>query len=316
MSGRILIAVSLVGLVLPAAAAAHGRGAAIALDHRLRLARATASLPGVEVRVLDGDRDFQVSVAPGVDLLVRGELGEPLLRIDPRGVFVNASSPTATSDSIVAASRRGWVQLSRGRSIAWHDHRLAPPPTTRVGPDGSFSIPIVLDGRPAAIAGTFFRVARPASWPWFALPPPLRSAPSASRAAPARAARARLTVGLGLAGGLAALACVTTFAARDAPSGGVAWLQIGTGLALGAVLAGVLVSLRGRARVHAAGVVGAIGAAVSLSSLSIFWHGVIISVLPAAAARLVCGLALVCGASAAVLSFLPDSERPLPAVRR
>jgi len=82
------------------------------------------------------------------------------------------------------------------------------------------------------------------------------------------------------------------------------------------VLGGLLVWLRGRSRVHAAGVVGAIGAAVSLSSLSIFWHGVIISVLPAVAARLVCELALVCGASAAVLSFLPDFDEPLLAGRR
>ena len=49
-------------------AAAHGRG-----RHdraRLPARRSTAStraLPGVHVRVLDGDRDFQVRVDPGVD---------------------------------------------------------------------------------------------------------------------------------------------------------------------------------------------------------------------------------------------------------
>ena len=108
---------------------------------------------------------------------------------------------------------------------------------------------------------------------------------------------------------------MTTFAARDAPSGRVAWLQIAAGLAIGAVLAGLLVALRGRRRVHAAGIVGGIAAAASIGSLPVFWHGVVISALPATPARLACGLALVCGVAAAALSFLPDFDEER-AVRR
>jgi hypothetical protein len=305
---RPALAAALVALALPAQAAAHGRNATVALDYRLTLDHATLTMPGVHVSILDGDRDLEVSVAPGVDLVIRGELHEPFLRIDSRGVWANASSPTATSDSVVSSRLKGWVHLSSGRSIAWHDHRLAPPPRSAVGPDGSFAIPVVVDGRPALIAGTFFRVARPALWPWLLGAGGLLG--GIGVALRRRQLRARLTIALGLAGGLGALAAVTTFAARDAPTGGVAWLQIGTGIALGLVLGGLLVRLRGRAQVHAAGVVGAIGAAVSLSSLSVFWHGVVISALPAGLARLVCGLALVCGTAAAALSFLPDFDEP------
>ena len=75
--------------------------------------------------------------------------------------------------------------------------------------------------------------------------------------------------------------------------------------------AGLLVYLRGIRRVHAAGVVGAIAAAVSISSLPVFWHGVVISALPATGARLACALALVCGAAAAALSFLPELDEPV-----
>jgi len=175
-------------------------------------------------------------------------------------------------------------------------------------------VPIVLNGRPATIGGAFFRVARPSALPWLAGATALATA--IALVARERPFRARLTIGLGLTAGLAALVSVTAFAVRDAPAGGVAWLQVGTALALAVVLGGLLVRLRGRGRVHAAGVVGAVGAAVSLSSLSVFWHGVIISALPATLARLLCGFALLSGTSSALLSFLPDFDEPLARVRR
>ena len=112
-----------------------------------------------------------------------------------------------------------------------------------------------------------------------------------------------------MAAGLAALAAVTTFAVRAAPTGGVAWLQLVSGIVVAVALGGLLVYLRGIRRVHAAGVVGAIAAAVSISSLPVFWHGVVVSALPAPGARLACALALVCGVAAAALSFLPEPER-------
>ena len=306
---RAALAIGLAALALPAEAAAHGRGATIALDYRLTLDPATLALPGVHVRVLDGDRDFQVEVDPGVRLVVRGALNEPLLRIDRSGVWVNADSPTATLDGIVSTSKHGWVELSGGRSIAWHDHRLAPPPSSTPGPVGRFAVAIEINGHPGSISGTFVRVPRPAPWPW-----PVAAAALVAGIVLAlrrRSLRAALTVGIGVAAGIAALAEVTTFAVRDAPTGGVGWLQVGTAIAVAAALGALLLRLRGRARVHAAGVVGAVAAAVSLSSLPVFWHGVVISALPAVAARAVCGLAIVCGAAAAALSFLPDFDEPV-----
>jgi hypothetical protein len=168
-------------------------------------------------------------------------------------------------------------------------------------------IPITVDGRPATIGGTFWRVPSPAAWPW--LVGALAFAGAIAAAAVFRRGwRAYLTVGLGTAAGLGALVAVTTFAAKDAPNGRIAWLQIAAGVLVGLVLAAVLVVLHGGRRVHAAGVVGAIAAAASIGSLPVFWHGVVISALPATSARFVCGLAFVGGAAAAALSFLPDFD--------
>ncbi len=239
---------------------------------------------------------------------MRGVLREPLIRFGADGIWVNASSPTATADGLVSRERSGWVRVADGRSLAWHDHRLAPPPVTRPGPAGRFSIPVTVDGRERTIGGTFVRVARPALWPWLAGGIALAAGIYAvSRRRPWHGA---LTVGLGVAGGFAALAAVTTFAVRAAPTGGVAWLQLASGIAVAVVLGGLLVYLRGRRRAHAAGVVGAVAAAVALSSLPVFWHGVVVSALPATGARLVCALALVCGLAAAALSFLPEFDEP------
>jgi hypothetical protein len=306
---RAAVPVALVALALPAQAAAHGRGATIALDYRLALDPSARSLPGIHVRVLDGDRDLQVRADRGVRLVVLGALHEPLLRIDATGVWVNASSPTATGDRLVSSAKRGWVHMNDGRTVVWHDHRLAPPPASDPGPAGRFSVPVDLDGRPAAISGTFFRVARPAAWPW-ALGAVVLVA-GIVVAVRRRSTLGMLTVALGIASGLAALLLVTTFAVRDSPSGGVAWLQLVASVAVAAVLGVLLLRLRGRSRVHAAGVIGAVAAAVSLSSLSVFWHGVVISLLPGTVARLLCVLAVAGGAAAAVLSFLPDFDEPV-----
>jgi hypothetical protein len=310
--GRPLAVAGVAALLLPATASAHGRSPTVALDFRLRLA---GSVPGVRVRVLDGDRSLQLSAAAGRRVVVDGYLREPLLRIDPTGVWVNAASPTAAADRLVSGRGAGWIRIGGGRTIAWHDHRLAPPAVSKPGPAGGFAIPISVDGHGSTITGTFWRVARPSVWPWLGAAVGLVVGILAATRY-FRGARAAITIGLGVVAGLGALVAVSTFAARDAPSGRVAWLQIGAGLAIGAVLAALLLALRGRRRVHAAGIVGGIAAAASIESLPVFWHGVVISALPATQARLACGLALVCGAAAAALSFLPDFDEDRRAVRR
>jgi hypothetical protein len=279
----------------------------VALDYRIELHPPISD--GISVHVLDGDRSLRVRSVHGEPIVVRGALKEPMLRISGAGVWVNAGSPTAEADRLAPAGKSGWIKVSSGSEYAWHDHRLSPPPVSTPGPAGQFSVPVTIAGRQTAITGEFVRVPRPAFWSWA-----LAAAALAGGIAVAtrrRSTRAALTIGLGLAAGAFALIEVTTFAFRDAPSGGVAWLQVMTAFLVAAILAVLLVRLHGRARIHAAGVVGAVAAAVSLSSLPVFWHGVIISALPATAARAACGLAIALGIAAAVLSFLPEFDEPV-----
>jgi len=289
---------ALAGLAAPAEASAHGRGPAVALDYRLRLAPSPA---GLEVRILDGDRSLEARVAPGSRALVLGYLREPMLRFDSRGVFANASSPTAQSDRLVAEGS-GWVQVAGGRSYTWHDHRLTPG-----GRRGTFAIPVRVDGRPGVIAGSFVRVPRPALWPWLAGAAALAGAVWA--AAARRRLRLPLALGLGVVSGAAALVAAIAFAIRDRPGGGVGWLQIGAAAAVALALGAPILSFRSRRRAQAAGVAGAVAAAATIASLPVFWHGVVVSALPADLVRAACGLALVGGTLAAALSLLPEFDR-------
>ena len=310
----VLAVVVLAVLALPGVASAHGSAPTVALDFKVSLDRDAPGLSGVHVRVLDGDRAFELRVDEGTQVTVLGTLDEPFLRIGSAGVWVNADSPTAALDRLVAANTKGWVQVGHGATFVWHDHRLRPPPTSVAGPAGRLIVPILVNGKPAKVMGTFVRVDPPSLWPW--LVSGLVLAAGLASLTRRRNLRAPLTVSLGLIGGLAALAAVTTFALRTSTTGSIAWVQIGAGLAVALALGGILVRFKGNARAHAAGAIGVIAAAVSLGSLPVFWHGVVISALPATLARAACGTALLAGAAAALMSFLPDFDSGPRRVRR
>ena len=163
---RTVIPVVLAALALPAQAAAHGRAPTVALDYRLALSTRDAdALGGARPRARRRPR-LPGSRRPGYRApRPRGAAGAAAA-VDSTGVWVNASSPTATSDKLVSPTRHGWIHLNGGRTVVWHDHRLSPPPASRPGPAGQFVVPVDVNGVPRAISGEFFRVARPAAWPW------------------------------------------------------------------------------------------------------------------------------------------------------
>ncbi|HEY7398180.1 MAG TPA: hypothetical protein VH538_07760 [Gaiellaceae bacterium] len=291
----------LLALLVPANAAAHGRGPIVALDDRLKIDRPAA---GIAVRVLDGDRSLRVSVEPGRSVVVRGYLDEPMIRFAGGAVEANRASPTASADRIVSAGS-GWQRVATGRSFAWHDHRLAPPAGSPVGSAGRWSVPVTIDGRRAAITGTFVRVRRPSILPWL-LGAAGVAAAVAALAARRPQSRATLVLVLAVVAGSAALLAIAAFSVRDAPTGGIEWFQLGGGAVVAAAGATILARTSGSRRTAAAGVIGALAAAAMLSSLPVFRHGVVISALPAALARLACAAAVVGGVCAAALSLVAD----------
>jgi len=254
----------------------------------------------VHLRILDGDRSLEARVDPGRSLLVRGLLHEPMLRINGAGVFANAASPTAESEKIVQTGS-GWLRVGSGPAFVWHEHRLTP-----AGSRGRFVIPVQVNGRAGVIAGSFVRVARPAVWPWLAAAAVLAGVVVA--AARRRACLLPLAVGLGACAGAAALTATIAFALRDRPAGGTGWLPIIGAVAIALTLAVPFVLLCGKRRAQVASITGAVAAAAMITSLPVFWHGVVISAFPADIVRLLCGLALVAGVSAAAVSLLPEFD--------
>lgn len=287
-------------LAAPASASAHARNATVALDYRLVLA--PTSLPGVSIGVLDGDRDLRVRVH-GATLVVLGDLGERMLRIAPAGTWANRASTTAVAEKL---TRRGggWQKVGSGPEFVWHEHRLSPPPydAATTGPAPRFTIPAELEGRRVTIGGTFVRVGRPSPWPWLGGAVALLAAIGLLLRLRPRL-RGQVATTLGAAAGAAALTAFVSFTTADATTGRVAWGQIAVAAAFAAALAVAFVRLHGARRSHLAGVVGAGAAALSLGSLGVFRHGVVVSSLPAAGARALCALALAAGVASLATSL-------------
>jgi hypothetical protein len=134
--GLVLLIFTLAVLAAPGPAAAHPTSPTVAVDYRLRLSSATQNLAGVHVDVVDGDRGLRLKADPSVGLVVKGVLGEPLLRFSSTGVWVNRRSPTAAANKLVASPRggsgSGWTRVASGHTFVWHDHRLGPPFTLEV----------------------------------------------------------------------------------------------------------------------------------------------------------------------------------------
>jgi hypothetical protein len=298
--------VAWVMLAVPASASAHARTPTVALDYRLVLDRATRSLPGVSVGILDGDRSLRL-IARTTTVTVFGDLREPMLKVGPSGAFANRASATAVSQRLVS-SGTGWERVG-GSTFTWHDHRLAPPPYdgSRTGAVGRLRIPVVVGGREAALAGSFVRYRRPTPWPWLASA--LVGAAAAiglARSVPER--RRPLSVALGATSGVAAVASLASFNAADSPTGRVAWVELLLAGVVGAAALVAIVRADAERRTFVAGLVGAAAAATTLGSLAVFRHAVVIAALPPAAARAVCAVALAGGVAAAATGIVMRSR--------
>ena len=305
------IIVAIAFLAVPGTAAAHSGAPTVALDFRLDLSPATRALSGVRVDLVDGDRGLRVRVDPKTELTVLGDLGEPVLRFDSSGVWVNRGSPTAAGAKLTPPSTdsaTSWALRTHGHSVRWHDHRLAPPRTARAGVAGSWSIPIVLRGQRAAFAGTYVRMPRPHSWLWLglALVLGLGVAAVAWRRPKARPALLVVCGALAAAGVLVASA---SFATADELGARSQWIEFGVVVALVGVAVYGVASGRRALPVWVAVGMGIVCAALSLGSLGVLWHGYVITSLPSTVTRLAVLLAVVAGTAAGLLGISVDAAR-------
>jgi hypothetical protein len=317
-----LLAVAL-ALVAPATASAHA-GGRIATDFEARVIGLAPRATGVRARVLGGDLKLELTVSGGHEVVVLGLEGEPFLRFSPDGVAANAASPTAWStgvvgrpDAVKTASGPAWRRVSSGHTYAWHESRLRPRPSVAGGSAtprrvAQWSIPLLVDGRRARLAGWEWYATGPPAWPWLAaVLVPLAAAIVAVRYGHRRlhrriaAALVPVAVGAWLAGWIGILL-----------DGGASTLVLALAAAYAAVtillVAAALAAASGNARMAVAGIVGALAAVFTLPEIEAFTRGFVLSALPATAARaaaivsFTAGLALVAAAVPAMADILRD----------
>ena len=214
---RLLVAGAAVvaALVLPGAALAHvGKSAPVATNFDAEISGVEPPSSAVEAKVVDGDRALWLRVRANATVLIPGAEGEPLLRFDRAGVFVNLRSLTAQSDRIDRFELRPdpnphaaplWHRLNSGHSYLWHEHRLhaLEPLARRHGTTtvvGRWSVPLLIDGKRHALAGVLVYHPPGSAWPWILLACALAATSAAALAVSSLAAR-RMAV-------LAALAAV------------------------------------------------------------------------------------------------------------
>ena len=301
----------------PAAAGAHLRTGTVAVDYR-----ATVAAPQREayaVGVYESDRALHLTVHPGHSVVVLGYLGEPFLRVDPRGVAVNTASPTAASAGVlkkgaeVIAARPVWVLRSGRGSVVWHDARVQSLPAGRT--HGTWAVPVVVDGRRGRISGEIERLRRPSPWPWLALLGlfVLAVVPFAVRRRPRTLRTA--TIALGAVAGVAAVVTAIGFAADTYASAGT-WIEGADEIAFAVVGFALLVRGRAAVRVGAGIGLGLLAVAVGLTKGDALLHALVLSAIPGVLARLFVVTAILAGGAAAAvggLYFATGAERqPAP----
>jgi hypothetical protein len=277
----------------PDVASAHvGRTLPVATDFTTRV---VGFIPGVEAKAVDGDQTLWLRANASATVLVPGALGEPLLRFDPRGVWLNLRSPTAQADGIdrldlrpsaAPHARPLWHRLTATHAYLWHEHRLhALEPLakgrTSAGPVGPWSVPVVVDGRRFSIEGVLDY--RPAGLSW------LRVTVTALLAGATGLAAARSAVALV---GIALVVTAFVWAIRvgrelygrpGVPA--IGYVEIAITCVVGAALVYGLVSRDAGTRVVTAFLAGFGALYEGLTMLPVLTHAVALSALPTSAAR-------------------------------
>jgi hypothetical protein len=295
-----------VAAAVPDVASAHvGRTLPVATNF---IARVVDAVPGLQAKVVDGDQTLWMRAPASTVVLVPGTLGEPLLRFDARGVWLNLRSPTAQADHIdrldlrPSANPRAqplWHRVAGGHAYAWHEHRLhALEPLARgrssaetVGP---WSVPVVANGRRRSLGGVLDY--RPPGRSW------LRIGLAALLAAIGAAVAARSRTALV---GLALVATAFVWAIRvgrelygrpDVPA--IGYAEIALTCVVGAVLVYGLVNREPGARVFTAFFAGFGALYEGLTMLPVLTHAVALNALPTTVARVAEVLALGAGVAA------------------
>jgi len=249
-----LIAGAIVGLLaalLTAApatpATAHGQDAPTAKN--LKVVVNPVAVAGVTVRAVEAGARLELTNHSAATVEILGSYGEPFLRVRPDGVDEHTGA--------------GWRATSDRPVVRWHEERAGAP---------GWSVPLLVDGVPAAIRGTVVVPPAPPVTAWWTATLVL---------AIAGVLAARIRVPLAIVLGAVAIVVTVAFAAAATTPGAAGefasqLLARGWSLLAGlAVLAAGLVSGRRRADLAVAATAGCAAVAAGLAHSGVFANAVI-----------------------------------------
>jgi hypothetical protein len=295
-------------LATPATAAAHLRSGTVAVDFRATIFHPQTA--AYTAKIFQSDRALSVTVKPGHTVELIGYLGEPVFRLDNAGLAINRSSPTAAalrligeSDHVDAPTPR-W-QLEAGQhSVVWHDARTQTlPPGVRAG---EWRVPLLVDGSRVTLRGDLRRYPAPLLWPWIAALLAILAAGLAPVLLAHRASAESVAIGAALLAAAATIVLLAAFA-FDAYASPGTWIEAVDSLVLLAV--GVWVLRRGPQRFHVAAAIGMglVALAVGLLEGAVFFHPIVLAVLPATVIRVAAIVAIGAGIDAFTLGIVSYS---------
>ena len=315
-------------------------------DYRSTILRIRPALPpGVRVDVVGGDSFLQARVAPGHTLVVPDyEQGTdttpaPYLRFSSDGTVERNERSIAAA---INRSRYGngpgatdphgaprWKVVAHDGRYLWHDHRIHWMLPTRPaaisadgrvdmgGPDGTWSIELLVDGKPATVTGELVLLRSPSPIPWVILVAVLALIlvgvalvrVRAGRPAPHRALAGALVAG----SALAVLVGTAQWRGLPAVAGGTVLTAAVPAAALAASIL-ALVTRRARTRLVAlAAAVAALGGWAVLRR-SVLVRAVLPTPLPFGVDRAITALALgVSLAGLVILVWRPPTDPAAPA---
>jgi hypothetical protein len=319
MPGRGLVLALLAALAAGAAAApdasAHLRSGTLAVDYRVSLRDASA--PAYDARIYQSDHGLTLTVRPGHVVVLVGYLGEPVFRLDGRGLSINAASPTAVAvrllgkQAAVDASVPVWRTQAGRRTATWHDARAQGLPSGVSS--GIWRVPLIVDGRHIRLEGELRRYGRPLVWVWLVVLA-LWLAAGGALLTTGRLPGQRAAAVFALMG--AAAATLTTIGfALDAYASPGTWILSFDAIAF--LVAGVAVLLRGPEHLRAVGAIGTglVALAIGLFTIPVFLHPIVLSTLPGTLTRVLAAATIGSGLDAAALGGRLYTDRAAASAR-
>ena len=309
----VIIVVAFAFLAVAPVAGAHLRSGTVAVDYRAGVL--TQNTAAYAAEIYQSDHGLNLRLKRGHSVVMLGYLSEPVFRLDARGLWVNAASPTAAATGLLTKAQRivaptpRW-RLQRGRdSATWHDARIQglPPGVEH----GTWSVTLIVDGRRARLAGYLSRFPAPSLWPWLAVLAGLLGIGASSLLLRRRELVRAGAIHLAFVAVAASVMIAIVFA-LDAYASPGTWIEGLDEIAFLAV--GVAVLLRGPENFHVGAAIGAglVAVAVGVSKGAVFLHPIVLAILPGVVIRLLVVVAVGAGLSAAMLGCMFYVETTVP----